>query len=231
MEKEKRKPNKKLKKLIKKLIKEGRIKTEKVKKAMLKVDRANFFPEKSKNSAYEDHAHSIGFSATISAPHMHAMQLELMQLEQGFNVLDIGSGSGIICAYAGKIIGDAGKIIGIEHIEKLANWSIENIKKDSPDLIEKGIANIVVGDGFLGCKDQVFDAIHVGAAAPSIPQSLVEQLKIGGHLVIPIGNPKSRQKLFDITKKENGEIVKTFVSNVRFVPLCKKEEQLKKKDD
>ncbi|KAJ5076976.1 protein-l-isoaspartate(d-aspartate) o-methyltransferase [Anaeramoeba ignava] len=209
--------------LVETLKKNGLIKTTGVYEAMKAVDRKNYMIESHKTYAYQDSPQSIGYSVTISAPHMHAMQLELLHAEPGQTILDVGSGSGIICAYLGKIVGKEGKVYGIDHIKELVDWSIENIKNDSPDLIEDGIVNIVEGDGFVGLPDLTFDAIHVGAAAPEIPQALIDQLKVGGHLVIPVGTYS--QSLYDVIKTED-KIVQNYITGVRFVPLCSKKEQI-----
>eukprot|EP01156_Anaeramoeba_ignava_P009705 Anaeramoba_ignava/a4371_6.p1 GENE.a4371_6~~a4371_6.p1 ORF type:complete len:253 (+),score=85.84 a4371_6:19-777(+) len=214
--------------LIEHLIKQKILKTESVIESMKKVDRKNYVPKNQQSKAYMDSPQPIGYSATISAPHMHGMQLELLHLEPGQKVLDVGSGSGIICAYIGHIVGKKGKVFGIEHIDELVDWSLKNIKRDSPELIEENIVDIQVGDGFKGIEGELFDSIHVGAAAPEIPQALIDQLKVGGHLVIPLG--KSSQALYDVVKLSDGSLEKNFVTSVSFVPLCDKEDQLKKKE-
>lgn len=94
-------------------------------------------------------------------------------------MLDVGSGSGYLVACLGHMVGEKGKVIGIDRIKELVEWGKQNVKKDSPELLEKGIVEIRVGDGWAGVAEAApFDAIHVGAAAATLPQSLVDQLRV-----------------------------------------------------
>ena len=181
--------------LIQNLKKNGLIKSAKVEKAMSTVDRANYC---SKNS-YFDSPQPIGFGVTISAPHMHANTLELLKdhLYEGANALDVGSGSGYLTACMGIMVGPKGQVYGIDHISQLVEKSIANIEKDQPQLIKTGRVKMIgdcfysilfysnhfffiavffialVGDGRQGHASQApYDAIHVGAAAPELPQAV-----------------------------------------------------------
>ena len=156
---------------------------------MAKVDRADFI----ENSPYEDCPQRIGYNVTISAPHMHAYCLEWMKdtLQPGAKILDVGCGSGYLCAAFHELVkgpDNTGKVVGIEHIEPLAQLSVENLRKSYSSALESKAIEIVCGDGRQGYPEEApYDGIHVGAAAPEVPQALLQQLKIGGKLVIPVG--------------------------------------------
>jgi len=209
-------------------------------KAMKKVDRANYVRDK--RDAYEDSPQSIGHDATISAPHMHAYAAShlLPYLPPGGRVLDVGSGSGYLSAVLWHLVNDpVGRkdssvsdskdqkptITGIEHIPQLTEWSISNLKRDGlGDAVEKRQIEMVTGDGRLGYPPNApYDAIHVGAAAPELPQALVDQLAPGGRMFIPIGT--YMQNIYHIDKDKSGKVTKTEVMGVRYVPLTDRESQ------
>ncbi|KAI1240916.1 hypothetical protein IHE44_0009365 [Lamprotornis superbus] len=151
--------------------KNGIIKTDKVFEVMLATDRCHY----AKYNPYMDSPQSIGFQATISAPHMHAYALELLsdQLHEGAKALDVGSGSGILTACFSRMVGPKGQVVGIDHIKELVDDSINNVKKDDPTLLSSGRVKLIVGDGRMGYAEEApYDAIHVGAAAPVVPQAV-----------------------------------------------------------
>ena len=179
-------------------------------KAMRKVPRHEFVPPNMEARAYEDNPLPIGEEQTISQPYIVALMTELLGLKGGERVLEIGTGSGYQAAVLAEI---AGQVYTIEILEPLAT----SAKKR---LAAMGYKNITVrcGDGYKGWKEHApFDAIIVTAAPDHVPQPLVDQLKPGGKMVIPVGN--FLQELKVLTKKSDGTVVEKNVLPVRFVPM------------
>lgn len=205
----------------------GVITSKKVSEVMETVDRALFVPEGT--PPYVDSPMQIGHNATISAPHMHAMCLQLLEenLKPGMHALDVGSGTGYLTACFALMVGPEGRAVGVEHIPELVASSIENIQKSAAaPLLKEGSLSIHVGDGRLGWPEFApYDAIHVGAAAPDIPPALIEQLKPGGRMVIPVGNLFQYLKVVD--KNPDGSISVRDETSVRYVPLTSREAQLR----
>jgi len=201
----------------------GIIRSSGVFEAMKKTDRG--FYSKNMEEAYADRPHSIGHGVTISAPHMHATALELLEdhiKKPGARILDVGSGSGYLTACFARLADKDAKIIGIDIIEPLVEWSIKNLNKDDPNLIKSGRVTIKYGDGWKGDPENApFDAIHVGASADKLPEHLVAQLKPEGRMIIPIGTWD--QNLVQVDKDRHGKIILTDIMGVRYVPLVKSE--------
>ncbi|KAL6583711.1 Protein-L-isoaspartate O-methyltransferase 2 [Orobanche minor] len=216
----------------------GVIDSKKVEEVMETIDRALFVPDGT--PPYDDSPMQIGYNATISAPHMHATCLELLEnyLQPGMRALDVGSDyhsrssfrsrrTGYLTACFAVMVGPQGRVVGIEHIPELAESSIKNIEKsEAATLLKEGSISIHVGDGRQGWPDLApYDAIHVGAAAPEIPPALIEQLKPGGRLVIPVG--KISQELKIVDKNTDGTLSVRVEFSVRYVPLTSREAQLR----
>ena len=206
------------------------IKTQKVFDAMLQVDRADFVPSNSFFSApYFDSPQSIGFNATISAPHMHAYALEYLSpyCSDNIHILDVGSGSGYLTVALSKMINDSGLVVGIEHIDQLYEKSIDNISKHHKKLLDDKKIILLNEDGRKGPKDYApFKVIHVGAAAEEIPQELIDQLDNNGRMFIPVGKSYGDQWIYLVDKDSNGKINKKQLMEVTYVPLTDKKEQI-----
>ena len=215
--------------LIANLSAAGLISSPRVRTAMSAVDRAHFCPSASA-LAYEDSPQTIGYGATISAPHMHASAAEsllpYLKPDKDCRVLDIGSGSGYLTAVLANLLDSSGggKIIGIEHIEPLAKMARENVAKSAEGraMLESGKLEFVVGDGRKGyAAGGPYDAIHVGAAAREMHKELVEQLKAPGRMFIPVEDEGGwgSQYIWVVDKDEKGEVKKKRDMGVRYVPL------------
>ncbi|XP_043707205.1 protein-L-isoaspartate O-methyltransferase 1-like [Telopea speciosissima] len=213
--------------LVEHLQQNGVIRSNKVAEVIETIDRGLFVPDGI--PAYVDTPMQIGYNATISAPHMHAMCLELLEnnLQPGMHALDVGSGTGYLTACFAMMIGPQGRAVGVEHIPELVATSIKNIQKSqAASLLKGGSLSIHVGDGRLGWPEFApYDAIHVGAAAADIPQPLIDQLKPGGRMVIPVGNIFQDLKVVD--KKLDGSVSVRTETSVRYVPLTSREAQLR----
>lgn len=193
------------------------VKDKHVLEAMRRVLRHEFVPASRRDEAYADRPLPIGHGQTISQPYIVAYMTEMLKLEPDFKVLEIGTGSGYQAAVLAEIVK---QVYTIEIIEPLAERATQTLK-------EQGYENVTVkhGDGYFGWPEHApFDAIIVTAAASHIPPPLVEQLKPGGRMAIPVGPPLQTQNLILVEKLEDGTIRRKSVMPVRFVPLTRQEE-------
>ena len=187
------------------------IKDRQVIEAMLKIPRHIFVEEAMSAQTYSDTALPIGEKQTISQPYIVALMTELLQLSRTDKVLEIGTGSGYQAAILASI---AGRVYTVERIRSLALRARKAL--DSLRLLN---VNIRIGDGTEGWESEApFDAILVSAGAPEVPETLVNQLKVGGRLVIPVGT-KTEQNLVRITRREDGTICRESSIACRFVNL------------
>ncbi len=196
-------------KMVETQIKDRGVKGERVLSAMLKVERHRFVPKEYQSKAYSDQPLPIGEGQTISQPYIVALMTELLDLKGDEKVLEIGTGSGYQAAILAELVRE---VYTIEIIESLAA-SAKNL------LLELGYRNIQVkaGDGYLGWPEAApFDAILVTCAPDHIPKPLLEQLKEGGRLVLPVGTHS--QELKKVVKR-SGKIETTDVIPVIFVPM------------
>lgn len=181
--------------------------------AIAETPRHLFVPTGVRHRAYEDSALPIGSGQTISQPSIHARYLQLLGLTGKEKVLEIGTGSGYQTALLSRL---ASQVFTIERIAPLLDKAKEVLQQMGANNI-----SFMLGDGTLGWRQFApFDAILVGAAAPSIPEAYIEQLAEGGRLLIPLGD-KDEQILHLFTRTD-GELAKQDIAPVRFVPLLGK---------
>jgi len=197
--------------MIKLLREHYKIKDERVLAAMLDVPRHFFVPEALKSQAYKDNALPIASKQTISQPFIVARMTELLELSAQSKVLEIGAGSGYQTAILSKL---AGKIYAIERVPILVTETQERLRKFNINNV-----TLTCADGTLGWQIYApFDAILVAAGSPNIPQPLLNQLKIGGRLVLPVGEDQKTQKLIRVTRAERDFLTEDFGA-CAFVPL------------
>lgn len=184
--------------------------------ALSSVPRHAFVTEEYLSQAYENHPLPIGYGQTISQPYIVALMTEAAAIEAGDRVLEIGTGSGYQAAVLAEV---AGEVHTVEIIGPLAERAEE-------DLESLGYDNVSVyhADGYFGLPEQApFDAILVTAAPDHIPQPLVQQLAVGGSLVIPVGPVGGYQTLWKLTKVSENEVRTENLGGVRFVPFTREE--------
>lgn len=187
---------------------------EGVLRAMTEVPRHEFVPEELRLSAYEDRPLPIGLEQTISQPFIVAMMTELVDPKPSHVVLEVGTGSGYQAAVIARLVAE---VYTIEIIPEHAESARQRLQR-------MGIGNVEVraGNGYLGWPDKApFDGILVTAGATEIPQPLIEQLKPGGRMVIPVGNGPEDQVLKVVEKSQSGAVEVRDIFPVRFVPLRK----------
>ena len=204
------------KELIERLADQGYIKTDRVKKAMLKVPREEFVPPENRFYAYMDQPLPIGHGQTISAPHMVAILCEKLELEEGMNVLEIGTGFGYNAAVVSEIISSKGHIYSVERLEALVKIARENLEKTG---YSEGVT-VIHGDGTLGVPEKApYDRIYATASAPEVPEPLKKQLKIGGKLIVPVGVNHQFQELVCMERVAENEFKTQKLGGVVFVPM------------
>ncbi len=189
-----------------------RVEDEDVLAAMRHVPRHLFVPSGQWGAAYHDRPLRIGHGQTISQPYIVAYMTELLELEPGERVLEVGTGSGYQAAVLSEI---TPHVCTIEIIQELAEGARERLDRLGYDTVE-----VQHGDGYYGWEEHApFDAVIVTAAAGHIPPPLVEQLKPGGRMVIPVGGVFEVQRLVLVTKDAQGSVRSKSVLAVRFVPM------------
>ncbi|NZA28423.1 protein-L-isoaspartate(D-aspartate) O-methyltransferase [Luteimonas sp. SJ-92] len=180
--------------------------------AMRAVPRHRFVGEGHAARAYEDHPLPIGHGQTISQPYIVALMTELLEPRAEHRVLEVGTGSGYQAAVLSPLVAE---VYTIEIVEPLA-------RRAAKVLDELGYDNVTVraGDGYAGWPEHApFDSIIVTAAPDRVPEALVEQLRPGGRMVIPVGPVHALQELRLIEKAADGTVTDTMVAPVRFVPM------------
>ena len=191
------------------LINVGVLKTQSIIHAFLMIDRADFVLDRTAQDIYEDYPLPIGHGQTISQPRTVAMMMEMLEPKEGDKILDIGSGSGWTTALLGFIVGDKGAVTGVERVSELVKFGNHNLEKYNLKNVK-----IIPAQDELGLVGEEFDRILVSAAASEFPYKLLQQLKTGGKLVIPVGN-----SIYEIIKKEDSELEGKEHYGFTFVPL------------
>ena len=207
--------------LVRRLRSNGYIKTDAMERAFRTVPREEFVHPDARNHAYRDSPLPIGLGQTISAPHMCVIMCEALNLKPGLKVLEVGAGSGYhaaLCAemVAPKTTQTPGHVYTIEIVTGLIEFAKGNLERT-------GYTNrvtLIHADGSIGLPEYApFDRILVAAAAPSIPEPLIEQLSPGGIMLIPVGGKGFFQELMMVEKDKEGKIVQRRWGGVAFVPL------------
>ena len=183
-----------------------------VRNAMGKVERHRLVPPGEASRAYRNQPLPIGNGQTISQPYIVALSADLLQPKPADVILEVGTGSGYQAAVLAEVVS---RVYSIELIPSLGETARKRLG-------ELGYGNIEVriGDGYKGWPEKApFDGIVVTAAAPHVPQALVDQLKPGGRMVIPVGGDSSMQYLKLLSKRADGGVDERRVLPVRFVPL------------
>jgi protein-L-isoaspartate(D-aspartate) O-methyltransferase len=189
------------------------IKDERVLTAMAKVPREEFVPPDERGDAYEDGPLPIGYDQTISQPYIVAFMTEQLQPRPGDRVLEVGTGSGYQAAILAELVADVYTIEIVEPLAKTAEATLDRLGYKN--------VHLKVGDGYRGWLEEApFDAVIVTCAPDKVPQPLIDQLKDGGRMVIPVGE-RFAQQLY-LLEKKNGQLKESATLPVRFVPMVRK---------
>lgn len=188
------------------------IKDARVLSAMEKVPREEFVPPESRSNSYEDGPLPIGYDQTISQPYIVAFMTEQLQPSPADRVLEIGTGSGYQAAVLAALVAHVYSIEIIEPLAKSAQATLQRLGCDN--------VHVKVGDGYKGWPEEApFDAVIVTCAPDKVPQALVDQLKDGGRMIIPVGE-RFAQELY-LLEKKNGQVKQSVTLPVRFVPMAR----------
>jgi protein-L-isoaspartate(D-aspartate) O-methyltransferase len=183
-----------------------------VRRAMGKVERHRLVSSREAASAYQNRPLPIGSGQTISQPYIVALSTDLLNPKPTDVVLEVGTGSGYQAAVLAELVS---RVYSIELIASLGDAARKRLEE-----LRYGNVEVRIGDGYKGWPEKApFDAIVVTAAAPRVPQALVDQLKPGGRMVIPVGGETETQYLKLLVKRADGGVDEKRVLPVRFVPL------------
>jgi protein-L-isoaspartate(D-aspartate) O-methyltransferase len=198
--------------MVDKQLKFRGIKDERVLAAMAKVPREEFVPADARPGAYDDGPLPIGYDQTISQPYVVAFMTEQLRPKRSDRVLEVGSGSGYQAAILGELVAEVYTIEIVEPLAKSAEATLQRLGYKN--------VHIKAGDGYKGWPEEApFDAIIVTCAPEKVPQPLIDQLKDGGRMVIPVGE-RFAQQLY-LLEKKNGQLKESVTLPVRFVPMLR----------
>lgn len=216
-----------MKKLIEELINDGYLRTPKIIEAFRKIDRADYLPSAGKDTEFLQKESEINaplptvHGQTISQPLTVAIMLELLQPLPGDKILDIGSGSGWTACLLAELVGPTGRVTSLEVLPELKELAEHNTRKYSFTNIKYHLA-----DGWRGYEpDAPYDAIHVAAAVQKVPETLINQLKPGGRICLPVGEVV--QELVYISKEASGKCREKHYPGFIFVPLIHGQQKTK----
>ncbi|HET9800319.1 MAG TPA: protein-L-isoaspartate(D-aspartate) O-methyltransferase [Chthoniobacterales bacterium] len=187
------------------------IKDERVLAAMGKVPREAFVPAESRAASYEDRPLPIGYDQTISQPYIVAFMTEQLRLKPGDRVLEIGTGSGYQAAVLAELVSEIYSVEIVAPLARAAEATLQHLDYKN--------VHVKIGDGYKGWPEAApFDAIIVTCAPDKVPQPLIDQLKDGGRMIIPVGE-RFAQQLY-LLEKKNGQLKESVTLPVRFVPMA-----------
>jgi protein-L-isoaspartate(D-aspartate) O-methyltransferase len=190
------------------------VKDERVLSAMGEVPRHLFVKPSDISAAYRDHPLPIGYGQTISQPYIVALMTEMLQVEPGHRILEVGTGSGYQAAILSVLVD---QVYSVEIIEPLGRQAADLLKRIGYENVE-----VKIGDGYFGWEEKApFDRIIVTCAATLVPPPLLRQLKPGGKMCIPVGGQYTIQYLTTVEKSEEGTLAMKKTIPVRFVPLVR----------
>src|SRR6516162_10810806 len=205
-------------KMVEQQLRPRGIHDERVLMAMMKVPREEFVPENLRDQAYQDSALPIGHDQTISQPYIVAFMTEQLRPRPSDRVLEIGSGSGYQAAILAELVANVYTIDIVEPLARTAEATLQRLEYKN--------VLVKVGDGYKGWPEEApFDAIIVTCAPEKVPQPLVDQLKEGGRMIIPVGE-RFAQQLY-LLEKKNGQLKESATLPVRFVPMVREPQQKK----
>ncbi len=200
--------------LVDYLVRYGYIKSDRVKKAFLAVDRKDFVPRVYQGYAYVDDPLPIGFDQTISAPSIIAEMLEYLEVQPGNKVLEVGTGSGYVTALLAELA-KPGYVYSIEIVPELIEQAREKLKKYDN-------VHVFVASGWVGLPEYApYDRIYLGCAPDVLPEELLNQLSEGGKAILPLGRPYAQRLV--LVEKKNGILrTKDLGISVSFVPMIRR---------
>ena len=202
--------------MVEQQLKPRGIKDDRVLAAMAGVPREEFVPADERDDAYEDGPLPIGFDQTISQPYIVAFMTEQLRLKPSDRLLEIGSGSGYQAAVLAELVAEVYTIEIVEPLAKTAEATLQRLGYKN--------VHLKVGDGYQGWPEEApFDAIIVTCAPGKVPPPLVDQLKDGGRMVIPVGE-RFAQQLY-LLEKKNGQLKESVTLPVRFVPMLREQKK------
>eukprot|EP01017_Pseudomicrothorax_dubius_P021053 TRINITY_DN2277_c0_g1_i6.p1 TRINITY_DN2277_c0_g1~~TRINITY_DN2277_c0_g1_i6.p1 ORF type:complete len:312 (-),score=67.62 TRINITY_DN2277_c0_g1_i6:82-1017(-) len=210
--------------LVERLWERAKIKSLSTLRIMRRVDFGDFI----ENCLYQDQPVSLGYSASINAPHVIAMALDMMkkQLRSARRILEIGSGSGYFTTCLAHATPSNAVIYALEHVPQLAESSLRNIRKHHGSFLDSGKIVVLAQDGRAGLPSHApFDIIYLGAALQTVPESLLAQLRPGGAVFGPVGS-LFNQEFVCLTKDTNGSLYKRVIGKVMFAYLGDLAQQL-----